>query len=620
MDTSIRVLLVDDDQNDANLTATAVEREDSRIQVETVQGTQAGLERLANDSFDCIVADYDMGEENGIAFLKRVRESQPHLPFILYTGKGSEEIASEAISAGVADYLQKGGGPSQYPVLANRIINAVEQERARQELAASQERLSMFFEQSPLGVIEWDETFSVVRMNEAAEEILGYDEAELRGSSWEQIVPSSDREAVEEVVSELLEAQGGYQSRNENVRADGTHIICEWHNRVVTDENDEVLSVFSQFQDVTEKQRFASVVTNLHDVASRLAGCAEREAIYEETIAAAEALLDFDQAAIAIEDDGMLAISATSEGLQIDPSTRLPVDEGLAGKTYRTGESLLIEDITSEPEATPQMDDIGAAISVPIEEHGVFQVIDDEVAAFGPEDLELTELLVRHTANALDRLENRGELERQNERLDEFVKLVSHDLRTPLTVAQGRIDLARQTDDQAHLDETARALERMETLIDDLLTYARMGDSVEETEPVDLATMAEQCWHQPVEADASLQNHVDLVIKANHSRFQQLLENLFRNAIEHAGENVSVVLGELEDEDGFYVADDGPGLDPDEADLVFESGYTTREDGSGFGLAIVREIVETHDWEIRVNRAKAGGARFEISGVETVQP
>ena len=247
----IRVLHVDDDPEFADLAAAFLEREDDRFELRSVTSAGDGLDRLDETGFDCIVSDYDMPGRNGIEFLEAVREEYPRIPFILYTGKGSEAVAADAISAGVTDYLQKETGASQYTVLANRIANAVEQSRSQRRVQESEKRLSLFIEQSPLGVIEWNETFEVKAMNEVAEEILGYDDAEIRGRSWESIVPESDRDAVGRTVAGLLAAEGGHHSINENVRKNGERIICEWHNRVVTDDSGEVVAVFSQFQDIT---------------------------------------------------------------------------------------------------------------------------------------------------------------------------------------------------------------------------------------------------------------------------------------------------------------------------------------------------------------------------------
>jgi len=234
----IRILHVDDEPNFAEIAGTFLERENDRFDIETAASASEALDRL-DGTVDCVVSDYDMPRESGLELLDTVRESRPNLPFILFTGKGSEEIASQAISAGVTDYLQKEGGTGQYTVLANRIENAVSQHRSQRELEASQRRLSLFVDQSPLGVIEYNSEFEIVGLNPAGEEILGYTEADLQGETWEKLVAKTSYENVDEVTSALAEVEGGYHSIDENVRKDGEHIVCEWHNRVVTDDSVE---------------------------------------------------------------------------------------------------------------------------------------------------------------------------------------------------------------------------------------------------------------------------------------------------------------------------------------------------------------------------------------------
>ena len=207
-------------------------------------------------------------------------------------------------------------------------------------------------------------------------------------------------------------------------------------------------------------------------------------------------------------------------------------------------------------------------------------------------------------------------LRRKNERLDEFASIVSHDLRNPLNVAVGRLELAREEYDSEHLDEVARAHDRMETLIGDLLTLARDGETVESIEQIDLASLVEECWGGVETAEASLRADTDRTIRADRSRLKQIFENLVRNAIDHAGEDVTVTIGDVDG--GFFVADDGPGIPEDARNEVFGTGYSTAAGGTGFGLSIVENIVEAHGWEIRVTESRDGGARFEFTGVDVL--
>jgi len=246
-------------------------------------------------------------------------------------------------------------------------------------------------------------------------------------------------------------------------------------------------------------------------------------------------------------------------------------------------------------------------------------------------------------------------LERQNERLEAFASAVSHDLRSPLDVARGQLELARREHDSEHLDGVKRAHDRIGQLIEDLLTLARDGEAALDSEPVPLQTVVEQCWQTVETGDATLELQTSAVVRADPSRLRQLFENLVRNSVEHgstssrpraddsvehgstphtertadtgeqrgttslsqsqgtAATDLTLTVGQLDD--GFYVADDGVGIPADEREKVFEGGYSLAS-GPGFGLRIVDEIVATHGWSITVAESDAGGARFEITGVE----
>jgi len=234
--------------------------------------------------------------------------------------------------------------------------------------------------------------------------------------------------------------------------------------------------------------------------------------------------------------------------------------------------------------------------------------------AFGADRSQLGRLLT--VSDITHREQYRRELERQNQRLDQFANMVTHDLRNPLNVAIGQLEIAQQDCESEHLDAVADAHARIEEIIDDVLTLARQGQPIDETESVHLATVADQCWQVVETTDAELVTEVDIPFMADTDRLQQLLENLFRNAIEHGGANVTIRVGAVDGSDGFYVADDGSGISPEDRAQIFDSGYSTADDGTGFGLAIVEEIADAHGWTTTVAESPEGGAQFEFRGVE----
>ena len=254
----------------------------------------------------------------------------------------------------------------------------------------------------------------------------------------------------------------------------------------------------------------------------------------------------------------------------------------------------------------------------------VFEV--DSPRPWVDEEVDLYRTLADLIAHMLVRNDRRRELGRQTERLEQFSAVVSHDLRNPLNVMSGYLDLASDDIDAPHYRAMENAIRRMETLIDDLLMLARRGDAIGETEPVPAAAIAEDAWESVRTPRATLTvvdgiGHVD----ADPGRLRQAFENLFRNAIDHGGPDVTVEVGPRTVDErvtGMYVADDGPGIPPEVRDSIFESGFSTAG-SSGIGLAIVARVAEGHGWTVDVDTRD--GAVFEFTfdaeqPTATIQP
>lgn len=228
------------------------------------------------------------------------------------------------------------------------------------------------------------------------------------------------------------------------------------------------------------------------------------------------------------------------------------------------------------------------------------------------------ETMLGHTVvirDVTDQTLREQELERKNEQLERFASVISHDIRNPLTVIQGHVELVRDNGAEPHLDTIAENADRIENIIEDALVIMR-SEGVQEAKPVNIETISRRAWGHVNTNDVTLETDCDFSVEADPARLVQLFENLFHNAIEH-GSDLSVVhVGSLYDDDGgiggFFVADDGVGISEENRETVLEDGYTTSEGGTGLGLSIISEIVKTHDWSINVAESETGGARFEI--------
>lgn len=204
--------------------------------------------------------------------------------------------------------------------------------------------------------------------------------------------------------------------------------------------------------------------------------------------------------------------------------------------------------------------------------------------------------------------------------VDRVASVISHDLRNPLDVARARLRAGRELDSAEHFDHVEQAHDRMERIIQDVLTLARGEDVVNPEQQVDLEAVVSDAWQTVETNGATLAITADLPTAiADRDRVTRLFENLFRNAVEHGStaqqhHDITITVGHLSD--GLFVADDGVGIAADNRDRIFEPGYSSDDHGTGLGLAIVARIVDLHGWSVRVTDSESGGARFEITGLD----
>lgn len=589
----IRVLHVDDEPDFAQMAAEFLERQDERVDVKTETNANAALGRLREGDVHCVVSDYDMPGQTGVEFLEAVREEFPDLPFILYTGKGSEEVAGDAIAAGVTEYLQKETGTGHYEVLFNRIENAVDQRRAHEMAVETEQRLRTLAENTNDILWMFDGDWNqLLFINSPYEEIWGrsVDELRERPQSFLEGVHPDDRNLVQGAMDQL--SAGDSVNIEYRVNADEDFDRWVWvQGEPVSDDGGEVAKVVGFARDITDrKNRERELKKQRGDLR-----------LYERAIEGSTDLL----AAVDTEYNFLFGNEKYRDfhGLPAEDIAEYSLPEVLDDE-WEAGVKQHIDRALAGEEVQYEMDRKGATGEIRSFDLRNYPLTDENGDIIGT---------VGAMRDITERTERERDLERTNEQLDEFASIVSHDLQNPLGVAQGRLDLAREDGDSENLEAVAKAHERMGALIDDLLELARTGAVAPDILSLQLSEVIDENQRELDAEEVTTDVKTDLAIQADRSQLTQLLTNLFGNAIEHGGAGVTVTVGDLPG--GFYVEDDGPGIPQDERDEIFESGYTTKPNGTGFGLNIVKQVAEAHNWHTSVAESANGGARFEFTGV-----
>jgi PAS domain S-box-containing protein len=440
-----------------------------------------------------------------------------------------------------------------------------ERERALQQ---ERDRFRAVFDKAFDAMVLADDDGQFIDANRSATELFGLSKEELLERSIDEFAPDDfDFETVWDTFHQSDDERGTFPL----VRSDGTERLVEYAatTNVVSGQHLSVL------RDVTERDQRERELEQQTDQLEELT--AQLKEQYQTL---------FEEAPM------MMILTREEAGRPIIEDCTTQFAETLG----YTKESLVDTDLTElyTPDSTEQLLDAGGydrslAGEFTMERRGLVTT-DDEVV-----ETLLRAVPRRDTAGEVIGtlamfvdITEREQVKRANERLEEFTRIVSHDLRNPLNVANGRLELAQADCDSEHLEVIERVHDRMDALIENLLTLARDGEQVDAVEPVALRDVTTGCWETVATADATIQIESDRSILADRSRLQQLLENLMRNAVEHGGDDVTVTVEDLPD--GFYVEDDGPGIAENKRDNVFEAGYSTAADGTGFGLILTAII------------------------------
>jgi PAS domain S-box-containing protein len=394
--------------------------------------------------------------------------------------------------------------------------------------------------------------------------------------------------------------------------------------RAFSADEQEIVKLLGQWAGYElEQSQFEARLRELHGVAQELLVAEDTEDVASIAVEAGRKIFGLRQGAFweyDVSADVLRPLAETAQALEtVGETPTFERADALVWESFDAGEIRTFPDLSDVADTYNEDTPLRSEVHVPLGDQGVMIFSSTESHAF--DDIEvgtirLLGVLVREGLIAAEREEQlvarSGALQRQNERLEEFASLVAHDLRNPLTGAISSLEVARETNDPEWFERTEQSLWRMNELVDELLAIARGNRQGVVTTDVSLPEIVEEAWSHIDAPDATLTITDDTgAIRADETRLLQLFGNLFRNSFEHAGEDVSIEVGPLTDGNGFYIADDGPGLPEDVQEAVREYDEVGTMTSGGIGLVSVVDVADAHGWDVSVSNTD-DGVRFEI--------
>ncbi|MEZ3117305.1 ATP-binding protein [Halobaculum sp. MBLA0147] len=723
------------------LVQTKLQQTSPEVDCLRANGVDETLDNLHTERIDCIVTAYSLDDANGIELTDSIRQRDEDIPIILFTGQGSEEIASEATRAGVSDYIPLRSERDNFTLLAARIQTLTRAARERENAEQTRRRFQRTLERTTDAVYAVDSKWRIEYMNERMAKRVDRDPDAVVGKTiWEEfpsivgteleakyrtametgepvsfeqyleepfnywvavrVFPDSDgltvfsREITDDQKQELKAEPGaaivetirdivfvlnetghitfantaakrvlaGNQSaqltgqRLETVVGDrisdsdmtrfskainsarananndrGSSGLYDtdlqldivvgtskqtFDVRATTFQTQASNQVLAVARNITEQKQLETRLRSLQETAQQLSHAESSDEIGTIAVDAAAKILDLEITGIweyDEQEEALVPITETPTARDlIGESPRFTPGDSLAWDAFESGEINVYDDVQAEGQPLNPNTEIRSEILVPLGGYGLMATGSASKRVFSETDIDLFRILGATVEAALARASREEELQRQNERLDQFASVVAHDLRNPLSVASGFLEVAKETGQAEHFERAESAHDRIGRLIDDLLTLARGETTIENTEQIELEDVATEAWGY-VDTDAATLTLADDVptVAGDAKRLTQLFENLFRNAVEHGGADVTVTVGGLDDR-LFYVEDTGSGIPEAMRDDVFDHGVTSHDGGTGFGLSIVADIAEAHGWTVSVTDGTDGGARFNF--------
>lgn len=642
----IHVLMVDDDTTIMELTKTFLEKSGD-IKIDSVLSAKEAIERLLTGAsrYDVIISDYAMPEMDGITFLKAVRDWDPEIPFVLFTGRSREEVAIEALNCGADYYLQKDGGPAlMFAQLSHHIKLAADRCRAKKALLASEERYRTFVENFP-GIAFRNIPGSVPTfVHGQVEAITGYSEEDFYEGRvrWNQLIHPEDLPKFIEINERLMAGAGGTAKQIYRIfRKDGeTRWVFET-GRIVCDGRGRPSEVEEIVQDVTDRRRARRQLQLQRDMSLKLSETAVLAEAIKICVDTAIEISEMDCATIYLldENSGNLRL-AHSKGLSEDFRSLISNQKRDSKRTKKVMEGrpiyIRVQDSDLPLQKAREREGIRSIAVVPILHQdrviGCYSIGSHTVDRVPIASRTVLKTIASMIGNAIARIRAMEELESRtaelvakNAEMESVIYTVSHDLRSPLMAIRGFAACLREDAEkgdhrgiESDLSRIEGVATKMDRLLTDALELSRIGKVAKPPEEASFEEIAAEALYQMGEAVRSRGIKVTVAegmpaVFVDRMRMVEAMINLIDNSVKHAAKGpcpkIDIGFRSADGEPTFFVRDNGSGIPTDEQEKVFGLFYKVdrNSEGTGAGLAIVKRIIEVHGGRVWIESEPGQG-------------
>jgi len=552
--------------------------------IEAAETAEEALGKLQDRHFDAVVSDYQMPGMDGIAFLKEVRVRYGDVPFILFTGRGREEIVIEAIRNGADFYVQKGGDPrTLFADLAHMIRNAVGKRRVAEELRASEARqrlLQISVDRASDEVYWLDFRGQILYVNDSACRNTGYSRDELLAMTIFELDPDFTPELLARS-REILREKKTRVFTTRHRHKDGTIVDVEIMSNYVEHDGRDYSFAFAR--NITERKRTEDELRESEERYRRLLAQS-----FDAVILHQEGKIVFANAAAA------RMVKAESPSLMIGRPTLDFVDARCADLV-----NARIRTMTETGAAVPLVEERFRCVDG--------STVDVEVAATGA--LFAGRPAIQVVGRDITaRKQTEKALREANRKLKLLTSVTRHDILNRLTAMSAHLELAKYKKPDPALVPVLETLESQAGAIRKLIEFTSVYQEPGSMEPR---------WQELLRVLPAFPPGLALSLESGAVSLyadpilEKIFANLLDNTLRHGGNATTVRVFFKESPDGLTVVweDDGKGIPAGEKGKIFGEGYGNN---TGLGLFLSREILSTTGITIRETGEPGRGARFEL--------